>query len=1814
MKKLLGLLLAVALVVSLVTVAPSFADPSELLNVDWIETTDGSGNRINLLTGAHGGIPGSAAMKGAMFGELSDDVAAGAQYIHFIGWYMPLAELADVGVSIDGADPVYGGFMTSEDGLFTALAANDNVSYVRRINFYYPIQEGSHTFDLVAKFTNDSTKIIYSGYYSNGGNVALNKPVYATLSTVPAGGACFHSDNGFWNISFINDGSATLFTGATEPLGWYAASATADVDCTVTIDLQGQYDVTRVNLLAMGFNNAAFPNTYRVLASADGVNWQDIGGEEGVAANFFDKIATYDTNVTARYIRIYITKFNPVDVYYAGLGEVEVFGTLKEEDNTRSIFEPFTSYDAGTAATADPGGNAAWTGFSTGDLDFEFTFKTDVSFWKIEFPGFWSSAATPVTFTFYQDGVEVHSFDYTTVGDGAISLPIGTTLPAGKYTCVMTINDNSVNAETGNYNKYVVLGYATAGKLLDDEYFTFERGKIAFNIYSYDIEGEGFVKLHTPETRDFSADAGDKLSFDTIYVNGVSFAEGNPAIIAAKKLIDGSDGSITSIGLRGWYGNKDLAIDQFGYMINGGEPVFGEYKTETEAAVLDSSNGGQYASRFEMTIDVSEFAKDTDYEIRAVAKLSNGDVVILNRVDNPGTEQEKDRDIYVIYRSEATPEPVMTWVTTGKIVNTDTFAIVDGSGNTVATPASKTELGQLKSTVAAGGTKIKQYGWVYPEKAILTIGYMTDDGDITWGIEYYDQAIVDAFNASSLPYAALALRFDTSRVNGGAPILEGTHTYKLVVKYTDDTYEVLHSATYFNNDELVPEWVALNPTSQNTVGLWLNQADSYAMAAFTANSAFEAVKIPVAWSSIPSQSKAATFEFALYAFDDNFDKTLEGTPIATVTRTPAGDEATGYTLEFEEQEAGEYVIVVKIISLDAEAYTVLPVNGDEAGALYKLNKAFNATSFNFAVKTKYPTDFFGDVPQEYFPPYVPVTRDFSADAGDKLSYDTIYVNDVSFAEGNAAIIAAKKLIDGSDGSITSIGLRGWYGNKDLAIDQFGYMIDGGEPVFGEYKEATEPAVLDSTNGGQYASRFTITVDVSEFAKDTDYEIRAVAKLSNGDVVILNRVDNPGTEQEKDRDIYVIYRSEATPEPGLTWVTTGKIVNTDTFDIVDEAGNKVVTPASKTELGQLKSTVAAGGTKIKQYGWIYPEKAILTIGFMTDDGDITWGIEYYDQNIVDVFTQNALPNAALSLRFDTSRAGNVPILEGVHTYKLVVKYSDDTYEVLHSATYSNNDDLVAEWVSNNPSSQNTVGLWLNTAESTAYAAFTANSAFDAIKIPVAWSSVPAQSKAATFEFSIYKFSYNIENSVKGTPLATITRTPAGDEASGYSLEFNELPAGEYVIGVKIVSLDAEAYTVLPVLGDASKALYKLNKAFNAETFNFAVRTLYPEEFFGNLPVETEAPLYTCIGGSFDSFYVDGVLNFGQGDGLASSKLDAVNRTVESPVETFVIRGWIGFEEAIEAFGYKIGDADPVYDASFLKPAEEAVQNAGGKNAKRFEISVPVSDVTETSAIVAVVKLANGEVVVLDGSAAAAGVDVLINTSFTYSIKAEVPEGSVLVDPETVEIKPGEDVVINVPTGEGSDDVDGVVLDGQTVGQIIANGEESNVAINLSDSTIVLDGTSIGAIAQQSSSADAPLAVSVKGVDDQDLTQAQQQTAQQSQGAVVYRFDATIGTAEVTTFGNGNVAITVPYTIPSGIDSPEVRVAIITDDGQTQDVEATFENGKLTFNATQPATFMAYVVSNPIVPPTADTGVFATVVVIVMLGALVAVLAIRRKESE
>ena len=1317
MKKVLSFVLVIALVLSLVIAVPSFADAVEFINVDWIESTDGSGTRINLLTGAFGGAPNGAGTKGAMFGDLTDDVEAGAQYIHFIGWYMPLAALADVGVSIDGGSPVYGGYMTEEQGLYTALAAYDNVVYVRRINFYYPIEDGSHTLELVAKFTDDSTKVIFNGYYTNGGNVALGKPVYSTIS----GTGAFNSNNVYWNINYINDGSAKLFDGKTnEPLGWYAASAVPDVESTVTIDLQGQYAISRIVLQAMGFNNTGFPNTYRVLVSADGINWKDVGGEAGVVANFYDKLSTYQPDVTARYVRIYSTVFNLAGdgSYYGGLGEVEVFGTLVSEDDSRVPFAPASNHNVRTAQTADAGGLSAWTGYSTGDLDYSFTFRTDVSFWGIGFPCFWSAPATPLTFSFYSGENKVYSFDYTTAGDGAIALPLGTTLPAGEYTCVMTINDDSINGETGYYTKYVVLGYASEGKLLDTEYCDFERGNVAFDLYTTATAGEGFIKLdYTPVGRDFSKAEGDNLSYDTIFVNGTNQADGNDAVIALKKLVDGSDGSITSVGLRGWYGNKNYAIESFGYTVDGGEPVYGDFKEATEDAVLSDGNGGPFASRYLITVDVTGLAKGKDYTIRAVAKLSNGDVVVLNRVDNPGTDKEKDRDVYLIYRAETKEGFALDAVSVY-----GTYAAASGANFNNADTITITE-----------GDRLYILGWAYKTYTGLSkVVYRIDDGDA----------------------------------------VEGSGSFR--------------------------------------------------------------------------------------ARDD-----------------------------------------VANVSSISNTYTT---------------------------------------------------------------------------------------------------------NSGIGLDNAMYEFTG----------------IKNLSAGTYRLRFAAV-----FEDGTSLEMR---------------------------DVTLVVEEG----PGLNYVKTNYTLQCDEFGYYGTSG-LIQSGKNEAELGQIKPIVEGGATSIKMYGWLYPEKEISDIGFSVDRGEITWGCAYYDQAIIDVFNKNALPYAAFARRYDTSKAGNFTILEGHHTIQLIAYYADETYEILYEGDYYNDDTVLPKWFPVKEDSTNAIGLWLNQADSYAAAIFSSDAPFDAIKIPAQWSSRPDGGKPATFEVALYKFVYNFEESIKLTPIASVVRTPAGDEGAGFILDGFEAEAGEYVFMVKIVELAPEAYTVLPVVGDANVVGYVLNNAANADSFNFLLHAVAEESVFGAIPVATE-----------------------------------------------------------------------------------------------------------------------------------------------------VPGGATVVDPATIETVDGEGFSISVPEAqEGEEPVQKIVVDSNTISALYNANEEASVEIKFESTAITLDKSAFGAIADS----DEDLVIDVKVADATALNDAQKEVVENV--ALVISVDAFLGDNALHELG-GNATFAVPYELPEGVDPANVKVAYVTDDGQVEELEAKYVDGKIEFSVSHFSVFVVSV-ATPAPAATGNGSVFAAVVVVLMAGALVALIAKKRRNE-
>jgi|GEM_PF-2381191 len=160
-----------------------------------------------------------------------------------------------------------------------------------------------------------------------------------------------------------------------------------------------------------------------------------------------------------------------------------------------------------------------------------------------------------------------------------------------------------------------------------------------------------------------------------------------------------------------------------------------------------------------------------------------------------------------------------------------------------------------------------------------------------------------------------------------------------------------------------------------------------------------------------------------------------------------------------------------------------------------------------------------------------------------------------------------------------------------------------------------------------------------------------------------------------------------------------------------------------------------------------------------------------------------------------------------------------------------------------------------------------------------------------------------------------------------------------------------------------------------------------------PEEPAEPV-TLVGASFDSFYQNDVLSplHCGVDGGASEVLDKVGRTLtdlDGSVSTIGLRGWIGFSEEIHAFGYRINDDEPVY-GSFAENTESVVRldQHGGPKAQRFKITVPVAGLTGSNRITAVVRLADGAVIELDGSTLENNAKALPDVSVTYQGAADI----------------------------------------------------------------------------------------------------------------------------------------------------------------------------------------------------------------------------------
>jgi len=440
---------------------------------------------------------------------------------------------------------------------------------------------------------------------------------------------------------------------------------------------------------------------------------------------------------------------------------------------------------------------------------------------------------------------------------------------------------------------------------------------------------------------------------------------------------------------------------------------------------------------------------------------------------------------------------------------------------------------------------------------------------------------------------------------------------------------------------------------------------------------------------------------------------------------------------------------------------------------------------------------------------------------------------------------------------------------------------------------------------------------------------------------------------------------------------------DVFTLNNAEGGTVNNCGAVNDLGQIKGFVDQGATVIHAVGWYLPESEMDDIGYQTDDGEITWGKSFVDENIYGPL------NSTLPLRYNL----DAPILEGSHTFRIVAHLVNGTVVTAFETVYKNDDTVIAEWANINTGADGAgIGLWLKQPGQYAAAAFTATASFDAIRTPINWSSRPDKDQPETYEMLIYRFYNNIENSLTKTPLVRQEYSPDGDHAGGDAMEFEALPKGQYVFAIRLLSQENGGYFVIPVKGNTEKAIYATNVDDGTQTFNFGVRSFEKDAIYGALPEITDTPdPATVVGSSFDTFYVNDVINFGEGDGGASGKLDKHDRTVDGSdgsVTKLVIRGWVGFADEIESFGYKIGDAAPVY-GDFKTTTEAGVLGAGGPLASRFAIEIDATTIKGEKNVVVVVKLLNREEpVLMDGNYGGA------NTSFTFiGVPGEEPGGEV-----------------------------------------------------------------------------------------------------------------------------------------------------------------------------------------------------------------------------
>lgn len=124
------------------------------------------------------------------------------------------------------------------------------------------------------------------------------------------------------------------------------------------------------------------------------------------------------------------------------------------------------------------------------------------------------------------------------------------------------------------------------------------------------------------------------------------------------------------------------------------------------------------------------------------------------------------------------------------------------------------------------------------------------------------------------------------------------------------------------------------------------------------------------------------------------------------------------------------------------------------------------------------------------------------------SFDTIKFNTKTITDGGVLAWKSENdsTIDGTDGSIKTVTLRGWLGLYDQAFVDAGYIIDDGYARFGSGTfENTSSDVIAA--GGEFAQRFYVEIPVATLAGE-GHTICVVLKAEDGELIKINGGQDP----------------------------------------------------------------------------------------------------------------------------------------------------------------------------------------------------------------------------------------------------------------------------------------------------------------------------------------------------------------------------------------------------------------------------------------------------------------------------------------------------------------------------------------------------------------------------------------------------------------------------------------------------------------------------------------------------------------------------------